>query len=233
MPRYVKTRTTPTHTLALYDNGGSYSIEAWNVTTGRRFMVGAWDYEGQADRISTRAMLLGTLASLAQQISDGSLDESGLAGITLVDDEDDAEPSGPFPTITKHATENGDPPEEPAGPDGLPLPAARVYAILPAAAAPRLDPVPMLVDAARHAYAEKAEAFAADVDAHGFDAVAAREYHALPYHLRIYATKPDAYHFLGRLERASPYLVGRYVVVEITPADVRAALAIAYSEALA
>lgn len=239
MPRTIKVLTGEYEntrlTLALVDYGGHFTLEGRNTRTDRRFVIATWDYAGHADRTATRAMLLGTLASLAQQVNAGALGETDLDAnlVPPATPAAPAEPERPFPTITKHATENGDPPEEPAGPNGLPLPTARVYAILPAAAAPRLDPVPMLVDAARHAYAEKAEAFAADVDARGFDAVAAREYHALPYHLRTYATKPDAYHFLGRLERASPYLVGRYVVVEITPADVRAALAIAYSEALA
>ena len=80
MSRHIATRTTPTHTLQLADNGGSFTIEAWNTRTDHRFMIGAWEYQGAADRVSTRAMLRGTLHSLARQLADGLIDERELTG---------------------------------------------------------------------------------------------------------------------------------------------------------
>lgn len=71
--RIVRTRTTKHHSLALYDAGGRFILEAWDLNTDERRTLETVDYQGHADRIATRSMMLGALASCWALSREGAL----------------------------------------------------------------------------------------------------------------------------------------------------------------
>lgn len=77
--RPLRTVQTPTHSLALFDDGASYFIESWRFSDDKREVIDRTEYSDALDRAAVRVLMLGTLHSLAYMAKRGQVDLDAVA----------------------------------------------------------------------------------------------------------------------------------------------------------